>query len=59
MKRIVTLFLLLLICPALAAHWFPVPVIADSQKQQYTPLPKAQRQWRLCALLPHGKDHYW
>lgn len=59
MKRIVTLFLLLLICPALAAHWFPVPVIADGQKQQYTPLPKAQRQWRLCALLPHGKDHYW
>lgn len=44
MKRIVTLFLLLLICPALAAHWFPVPVIADGQKQQYTPLPKAQRQ---------------
>ncbi|WP_333797009.1 TMAO reductase system periplasmic protein TorT [Rheinheimera sp.] len=58
MKRIFVL-LLLLLSPAVIANWYPVPVIADGKKQQYSPLPKAQRQWRLCALLPHGKDHYW
>ncbi|RRJ23264.1 TMAO reductase system periplasmic protein TorT [Rheinheimera mesophila] len=26
---------------------------------QYQPLQKVTQVWRLCALLPHGKDHYW
>lgn len=45
--------------PVLAQNWFPVTVIADGKTEQYQPLPKATKQWRLCALLPHGKDHYW
>lgn len=45
--------------PVLAQNWFPVTVIADGKTKQYQPLPKATKQWRLCALLPHGKDHYW
>ena len=39
--------------------WFPVEVQADGKKLQYQPLPKVRKVWRLCALLPHGKDHYW
>ena len=40
-------------------NWFPVDVQADGKKLQYQPLPKVSKAWRLCALLPHGKDHYW
>jgi TMAO reductase system protein TorT len=40
-------------------NWFPVQVQADGQKLQYQPLDKVNKAWRLCALLPHGKDHYW
>jgi protein TorT len=40
-------------------NWFPVDVQADGNKLQYQPLPKVSKAWRLCALLPHGKDHYW
>jgi protein TorT len=47
------------IAPVQAQNWFPVTVIADGKTQQYQPLLKAKKQWRLCALLPHGKDHYW
>lgn len=43
---------------AAQALW-PAKVEADGQPQDYQPLGKAARQWRLCALLPHGKDHYW
>lgn len=39
--------------------WFPVEVLADGKKLQYQPLQKVSKAWRLCALLPHGKDHYW
>ena len=42
-----------------AADWFPVAVQADGVSQQYQPLTKASKIWRICALLPHGKDHYW
>lgn len=45
--------------PVLAQNWFPLTVIADGKTQQYQPLPRANKQWRICALLPHGKDHYW
>lgn len=40
-------------------NWFPVDVQADGKKLQYQPLQKVTKDWRLCALLPHGKDHYW
>jgi protein TorT len=40
------------------AIW-PAKVIADGQPQDYQPVEKAAKQWRICALLPHGKDHYW
>lgn len=39
--------------------WFPVDVVADGQVGQYQPLLKADKRWRICALLPHGKDNYW
>ena len=55
------LIVVLLCWPLLAfgQHWFPVPVLADGVSQQYQPLAKADKIWRICALLPHGKDHYW
>ncbi|MEK1908390.1 MAG: TMAO reductase system periplasmic protein TorT [Pseudomonas sp.] len=54
----------LLLCLCLAAtpagaEWYPVQVQADGQALAYTPLAKARQPWRLCALLPHGKDRYW
>ena len=55
------LAVLLFYWPLLACgqSWFPVTVLADGVIQQYQPLPKANKIWRICALLPHGKDHYW
>lgn len=51
----------LIISSAVSAQqdWFPVDVQADGKKLQYQPLQKVTQVWRLCALLPHGKDHYW
>lgn len=51
----------LIISTSLCAQqdWFPVEVQADGKKLQYQPLQKVSKAWRLCALLPHGKDHYW
>lgn len=42
-----------------AADWYPVDVLADGRLQQYQPLTRAAQPWRICALLPHGKDRYW
>lgn len=42
-----------------AQQIWPAKVIADGQPQDYQPVEKAAKQWRICALLPHGKDHYW
>jgi len=55
------LMLLLFSLPWLtcAADWFPVTVKADGELRQYQPLSNANKIWRICALLPHGKDHYW
>ncbi|WP_028456430.1 TMAO reductase system periplasmic protein TorT [Chitinilyticum litopenaei] len=56
--RILTLLWLALhLQPAQA--WYPVDVLADGKPQRYEPLPGASRPWRLCALLPHGKDKFW
>ncbi|KOO58107.1 TMAO reductase [Rheinheimera sp. KL1] len=57
----VLLAISLLISNSLSAqpYWFPVDVQADGKTIQYQPLQKVSKAWRLCALLPHGKDHYW
>lgn len=39
--------------------WYPVPVQAGSERLDYQPLPRTQRAWRLCALLPNGRDHFF
>jgi TMAO reductase system protein TorT len=41
------------------ADWFPVDVNADGKPLAYQPIQHTSKAWRLCALLPHGKDHYW
>lgn len=38
---------------------WPAKVIADGRPLHYQPVAKAAKRWRICALLPHGKDHYW
>ncbi len=52
------LFILLPMSASAQTIW-PAKVIADGRPQDYQPLATAAKQWRLCALLPHGKDHYW
>jgi protein TorT len=42
-----------------AADWYPVTVQADGAQQSYQPLLQARQSWRICVLLPHGKDVYW
>ncbi len=34
-------------------------VLVDGKLQRYAFLTKANKPWRLCVLLPHGKDIYW
>lgn len=53
------LFCLLLAPLALAAQWFPIDLEVDGQTTRYQPLARASQPWRLCALLPQGKDRYW
>lgn len=50
---------LLLISLPVWADWYPVEVNADGKLVRYQPLAAAERPWRLCALLPHGKDQFW
>ena len=57
--RWLTLLLSLACQSLLAAEWFPYPVHADGRVLDYRPLPVASQPWRICALLPHGKDRYW
>ncbi|MCY1277073.1 Periplasmic protein TorT [compost metagenome] len=51
--------LLLLSTTVAAADWFPVNLLVDGQAQPYRPLAAASQPWRICALLPQGKDRYW
>lgn len=44
--------------PAAAAPW-GYAVSADGKRQSWGLLELADKPWRLCALLPHGKDKYW
>lgn len=53
------LFVLGLFALPAQADWYPVAVRADGELRQYMPLERASRPWRVCALLPHGKDRYW
>ena len=57
--RWLTLWFSLACQSLLAAEWFPYPVRADGRMLDYRPLPAASQPWRICALLPHGKDRYW
>ncbi|AYC31184.1 TMAO reductase system periplasmic protein TorT [Pseudomonas cavernae] len=55
----VLLLLLLTTAPGHATPWYPVAVTADGRPLSYQPLPAASQPWRICALLPQGKDRYW
>ena len=44
---------------AVAAPWHPVAVLADGLPSAYAPLDTASKAWRICALLPHGRDKFW
>ncbi|MBB5016981.1 protein TorT [Chitinivorax tropicus] len=59
MKWLAACFALLSISIAQAADWYPIEVIGDGKRLAYKPLPAANHAWRICALLPHGKDRYW
>ncbi|MYM23253.1 TMAO reductase system periplasmic protein TorT [Duganella sp. FT135W] len=39
--------------------WYPVSVVSDGVVRVYEPLTQVRRAWRICALLPHGRDKYW
>ncbi|HEX7922388.1 MAG TPA: TMAO reductase system periplasmic protein TorT [Bradyrhizobium sp.] len=43
--------------------WFPMKVYDASsgtpKPADYTPLPKAEKPYRLCVLFPHMKDSFW
>lgn len=45
--------------PSHAANWYPVKVLKDGLAESYTPITKVKKHWRVCVLLPHGKDKYW
>jgi protein TorT len=53
------LFCLCLTSLQALADWYPVAVQAAGQPLNYQPLARAAQPWRICALLPHGKDRYW
>lgn len=53
---------LLALCYCLPVHgaeWFPAAVVSDGSLLDYQPQAKASQPWRVCALLPQGKDRYW
>ncbi|MBT1444057.1 TMAO reductase system periplasmic protein TorT [Shewanella sp. JM162201] len=41
------------------AQWYPLQMMVDGKPASFEPPTVAGKLWRLCALLPHGKDHYW
>jgi protein TorT len=51
--------LLLMLAPARPAGAQSPEVVADGRRQNYGFLEGAAKPWRICALLPHGKDRYW
>ncbi len=55
-----TLALVLVSLLALApVHAQPVELVVDGQARSWSLLTQARKPWRLCVLLPHGKDRYW
>lgn len=59
MLRLCIMLLLSCFHVVAATPWYPVSVVQDGVVTSYQPLSQAKRPWRLCILLPHGKDHYW
>ncbi len=52
-------FLLVAASPVFATDWFPVATMADGKPFDYRPLSAVSKEWRICALLPHGMDRFW
>jgi protein TorT len=44
---------------AVAGDWYPASTVQDGRPAPYSPLAHAVKPWRVCALLPHGRDKYW
>lgn len=58
--RLPACFLLLLFArTGWADNWYPLATIADGKPFSYQALPSSSKPWRVCALLPHGKDRFW
>lgn len=60
MKRLYLLVAMLF--PVLSCFGAPsltIPAIADGKIVDYTLLKTATKEWRVCALLPHGRDRFW
>ena len=48
-----------LLLSASAAHADSIPAVIDGKPGTYNFLGAAQRQWRICALIPHAKDPFF
>lgn len=62
MNRACSLLVPLLVAAALASPSAAAPAsefVVDGQSKAWSFLSKASKPWRLCMLLPHGKDRYW
>lgn len=57
--RMLTVFLCFLFASANGVLAQSYEVMADQRKMSYRMLSSASVKWRLCALLPHGRDRYW
>lgn len=44
---------------AVAGDWYPANTVQDGRPLPYSPVAHAAKPWRICALLPHGRDKYW
>lgn len=56
-RWLATLFLTLSLALPAAAQSYEV--VADGRRINYGMMERASQPWRICALLPHGKDRYW
>lgn len=52
-------FLYCISAAAVGRDWYPVKTVQDGRRASYSPLKHAAKPWRICALLPHGRDKYW
>jgi periplasmic protein TorT len=57
--RLWTLLVSLLLALPGAAWTQSFEVVADGRRQTWRAMEKADKPWRICALLPQGRDKYW